>query len=45
VQEGLPLFAGKRSVGIGENEPDRTEEVGFAGTVATDEEVESRAER
>lgn len=42
VQERLPLLAGQGRVGIGEDESDRREKVGFAGTVATDQEVESR---
>lgn len=41
VQERLSLLAGQGRIGIGEDESDRREEVGFAGAVATDQEIES----
>lgn len=43
MQQRLPLLARKRRVGVRKDESDRAEEVGFAGAVAADEEVEAGA--
>jgi hypothetical protein len=45
VEECLSFFTGEGGVGVGEDETDGGEEVGFAGSVAADEEVQAGATR
>lgn len=45
MQQRLALLAREGRVGVRENEADRAEEVGLAGAVAADEEVEAGAGR
>lgn len=45
MEKGLALFTGHLGVGVGEDEANCGEEVGLAGTVATDNDVTFRGER